>query len=86
MAALKKAPGACLNLVQCTGSMHYVAMAMEQSYGIPYMDVNFFGAENTAESLRKIADFFGDEEISSAVLRRSSIRETNAIGPAPQKV
>ncbi|HEY3421979.1 MAG TPA: nitrogenase iron-molybdenum cofactor biosynthesis protein NifE [Methanocellaceae archaeon] len=61
VAALRKAPGSCLNLVQCTGSMHYVAMSMEQTYGIPYMDVNFFGAENTAETLRKIAGFFGDE-------------------------
>ncbi len=84
VAALKKAPGACLNLVQCTGSMHYVAMAMEQTYGIPYMDVNFFGAENTAESLRKIAGFFGDEEIK----RRAEAlieRETNAIRPALRK-
>ncbi len=63
VAALKKAPGACLNLVQCSGSMHWVAMSLETEYGIPYIDVNFFGAENTAESLRKIARFYGDEEI-----------------------
>jgi nitrogenase molybdenum-cofactor synthesis protein NifE len=63
VAALKKAPGACLNLVQCSGSMHWVAMSLEKEYGIPYIDVNFFGAENTAESLRKIARFYGDEEI-----------------------
>ncbi len=63
VAALKRAPGACLNLVQCSGSMHWVAMSLEKEYGIPYIDVNFFGAENTAESLRKIARFYGDEEI-----------------------
>ncbi|MDK2973674.1 MAG: nitrogenase molybdenum-cofactor synthesis protein NifE [Methanofollis sp.] len=63
VADLKKAPGACLNLVQCTGSMHWVAMSLDQEYGIPYIDVNFFGAENTAESLRKIASFYGDDEI-----------------------
>lgn len=84
VAALKKAPGACLNLVQCTGSMHYVALKLESEYGTPYMDVNFFGAENTAETLRKIADFFGDEEIK----RRTEAlieREMNAIRPVIQK-
>lgn len=63
VASLKQAPGACLNLVQCTGSMHWVASCLEKEYGIPYMDVNFFGAANTAESLRKIARFYGDESI-----------------------
>ena len=56
--SLKKAPGAVLNLVQCTGSMHYVASRLEEEFGIPYLDVNFFGAYNTAESLRNIARFF----------------------------
>jgi nitrogenase molybdenum-cofactor synthesis protein NifE len=80
VATLKSAPSACLNLVQCTGSMHYVANQLEKTYGIPYMDVNFFGAANTAESLRKIAAFYGDEEIS----RRTEVliaRETARIAP-----
>ncbi len=64
VAALKQAPGAFLNMVQCSGSMHWVAMNLEKEYGTPYIDVNFFGAENTAESLRKIARFYGDEEIT----------------------
>ncbi|WP_424358939.1 nitrogenase iron-molybdenum cofactor biosynthesis protein NifE [Methanocella sp. MCL-LM] len=77
VAALKQAPGACLNLVQCTGSMHYVASQLEKVYGIPYLDVNFFGAENTAESLRKIAAFYGDEEIrrrTEALIERETAR------------
>ena len=64
IAALKQAPGACLNLVQCTGSMHWVATQLEKTFGTPFMDVNFFGAENTADSLRKIARFYDDEEIT----------------------
>lgn len=63
--ALKKAPGSCLNLVQCTGSMHWVANQMQEAFGMPYIDVNFFGAENTAESLRKIAEFYDDPEITA---------------------
>ena len=65
VAALKQAPGACLNLVQCTGSMHWVALQLEKNFGTPFLDVNFFGAENTAESLRKIARFYDDPAITA---------------------
>ncbi len=80
VAALKQAPGACLNIVQCTGSMHWLARKLEEKFGTPSLDVNFFGAENTAESLRKIAAFYGDEEI---VRRTETLieRETNRIRP-----
>ncbi|WP_319580562.1 nitrogenase iron-molybdenum cofactor biosynthesis protein NifE [uncultured Methanospirillum sp.] len=77
VAALKKAPGSCLNIVQCTGSMHWVAQRLQQEYGIPYLDVNFFGAENTADSLRRIAEFYGDPEISrkaEALIARENAR------------
>ncbi|MGB7788092.1 nitrogenase iron-molybdenum cofactor biosynthesis protein NifE [Methanoregula sp.] len=63
VAALKQAPGACLNIVQCTGSMHWVAANLEKEFGTPFMSVNFFGAENTADSLRRIAAFYDDPEI-----------------------
>jgi nitrogenase molybdenum-cofactor synthesis protein NifE len=62
--ALKQAPGACLNMVQCTGSMHWVAIQLQEKFGTPFMDVNFFGAENTAESLRRIARFYDDPGIT----------------------
>ncbi|WFN33929.1 nitrogenase iron-molybdenum cofactor biosynthesis protein NifE [Methanogenium sp. S4BF] len=80
--ALKKAPGSCLNLVQCTGSMHWLANVMQQEYGIPSIDVNFFGAENTAESLRKIAAFYDDPDISArteALIERemTAVRKVN---------
>ena len=44
----------------CHRSINYVADMMEKKYGIPWIKVNFIGAEATAKSLRKIA----------AVLRR----------------
>ncbi len=65
VAALKQAPGACLNIVQCTGSMHFVAVQLEEKFGTPFIGVNFFGADNTAESLRKIARFYDDLEITA---------------------
>jgi len=61
--ALKKATGASLNIVQCAGSMIYLANKMDELYGIPYLNVSFLGIEDTAGSLRKIAKFFNDLEI-----------------------
>ncbi|MEL7566641.1 MAG: nitrogenase iron-molybdenum cofactor biosynthesis protein NifE [Dehalobacterium sp.] len=61
--ALKKATRASLNIVQCAGSMIYLAEKMEQLYQIPYLHVSFLGLEDTARSLRKIAAFIGDEKI-----------------------
>lgn len=84
VAALKQAPGACLNLVQCTGSMHWVAMQLEKEFGTPFMDVNFFGAENTADSLRKIARFYDDPEITERT-EALIARETARIGPAIER-
>ncbi|MDD1680496.1 MAG: nitrogenase iron-molybdenum cofactor biosynthesis protein NifE [Methanoregula sp.] len=84
VAALKQAPGACLNLVQCTGSMHWVAQQLEKEFGTPFMDVNFFGAENTAESLRKIARFYDDPVITERTERLIE-RETARIRPALER-
>ncbi len=55
---LKTAPSAVLNIVQCAGSMGYMAKRMEEIYGIPYFNISFLGLEDTVESLRKISDFF----------------------------
>lgn len=61
---LKKAPGAGLNIIQCAGSMHYLADKMKELYDIPCMNVSFLGMEDTSESLRKIAAFYNDAEIT----------------------
>ncbi len=44
-----------LNLVMCHRSINYVAEMMEKTFGIPWMKVNFIGAEASAKSLRRIA-------------------------------
>jgi nitrogenase molybdenum-cofactor synthesis protein NifE len=61
-AALKKAPEASLNIMQCAGSMTYLAVRMEELYNIPYIRVSFLGLEDTAASLRNIAAALGNEE------------------------
>ena len=80
VASLKQVPGGFLNLVQCTGSMHYVARLLEEEFGTPYIDVNFFGAYNTADSLRRIAQFYGEPHMIEAAERLIK-RETERIQP-----
>jgi nitrogenase molybdenum-cofactor synthesis protein NifE len=62
---IRKAHGAKLNLVQCSGSMTALAKKMQESYGIPFKRVSFFGMEDTAKAIYETADFFGDEEIKN---------------------
>ena len=61
--ALKNAPTASLNIIQCAGSMTYLAQKMHENYAIPFINVSFLGLEDTAESLRKVAAFFGAQDL-----------------------
>jgi len=56
-----------LSCVMCHRSINYVADMLEIKYGIPWIKVNFIGAEATAKSLRKIAAYFGDPELTEKV-------------------
>jgi nitrogenase molybdenum-iron protein alpha chain len=56
-----------LNLVMCYRSINYVAEMMEKKFGLPWIKVNFIGAEATAKSLRKIARYFDDVDLSARV-------------------
>ena len=49
---------ACLNVVQCSGSVTHLAKDMEKEYGIPYIRVSYFGIEDTSDALYKVASFF----------------------------
>lgn len=60
---LTTATRASLNIVQCAGSMIYLAKQMKELYDIPYLNISFLGIEDTSESLRKIARFFNDQEM-----------------------
>jgi nitrogenase molybdenum-iron protein alpha chain len=58
--AFENSHTADLNCVMCHRSINYVANMLEKKYGIPWIKVNFIGAEGAAKSLRKIAQYFGD--------------------------
>ncbi len=57
-----------MNLIHCYRSMNYICRHMEETYGIPWMEFNFFGPTHIAESLRAIAAKF-DEKIQAGAER-----------------
>ena len=60
LSEMELTPKVKLNLVHCYRSMNYIARHMEEKYGIPWQEYNFFGPTKIAESLRKIASLFDD--------------------------
>lgn len=56
-----------LNLVMCHRSINYMAEMMETKFGIPWLKINFLGAAATAKSLRKIAAYFDDPDLTTRV-------------------
>lgn len=62
---LKNAHQANLSLVQCHRSINYIADMIQTKYGVPWMKVNFIGVQGTIESLRNIARYFDDPELTA---------------------
>ncbi|MFB2976116.1 nitrogenase molybdenum-iron protein alpha chain [Microseira sp. BLCC-F43] len=58
---MKVTPKVKLNLIHCYRSMNYISRHMEEKYGIPWLEYNFFGPTKIAESLRMIAERFDDK-------------------------
>ncbi len=56
-----------LNLVMCHRSINYIAQMIEEKYGVPWIKVNFIGAEATAKALRRIGVYFEDEELQRRI-------------------
>lgn len=56
-----------LNLVMCHRSINYVAEMMETAFGIPWIKANFIGAEATSKTLRKVAQYFDNKELTDRV-------------------
>jgi nitrogenase molybdenum-cofactor synthesis protein NifE len=73
VAEIAKAHLAKLNVVQCSGSMTYLAKMMEDEYGIPFIRVSYFGIEDMTKALYDVAEFFGDSLIRQKT--RELVRE-----------
>jgi nitrogenase molybdenum-cofactor synthesis protein NifE len=57
---IRKSNQARLNVVQCSGSMTWLAKEMEKRWQIPFLKVSYFGIEDMAEALYSVARFFLD--------------------------
>lgn len=81
---IKNLHKAHLNLVQCHRSINYIAEMMETKYGTPWLKVNFIGVTATIDTLRDIAQCFGNEELiakTEVVIER----ELAAIAPEMER-
>jgi nitrogenase molybdenum-cofactor synthesis protein NifE len=79
---LRRAHGAALNVVQCSGATLELAKMMKEKYGIPFVRASYVGIEDMAEALYVVAEHFkakdpGIVERASAVVRE----EITAIMP-----
>ena len=57
---IRRAHGAALNLVQCSGSMTHLAKQLQEKHAIPFKRVSYFGIEDMAQALYDTAGFFAD--------------------------
>lgn len=64
---VKKSHTVHLNGVMCHRSINYIAEMMEKKYGIPWIKVNFIGADATAKTLRKIGKFFDSKKLTDRI-------------------
>ncbi|OAB57246.1 nitrogen fixation protein NifE [Phormidium willei BDU 130791] len=70
VADISRSHGAALNVVQCSGATLDLAKMMQDTYGVPFERVSYFGVEDMAESLYKVARFFKDDP---EILKRAQL-------------
>jgi nitrogenase molybdenum-cofactor synthesis protein NifE len=70
---IRRAHGAALNVVQCSGSMTHLAKQLKEKYGIPFIRVSYFGVEDMSKSLYDVARHFKNREMLK--LTQDMVRE-----------
>lgn len=86
---IRRAHGAALNVVQCSGSTMQLANMMEEQYGVPSMRVSYFGVEDMSEALYDIARFFkkkfpGDRDADAIMERTMALVQEEVRGLMPR--
>ena len=66
---IRKSHTAALNVVQCSGSMVFLAKMMKEKYGIPFIHVSYFGLEDMSRALYDVAEHF--KELDPTILTRT---------------
>jgi nitrogenase molybdenum-iron protein alpha chain len=68
-----------LAIIHCYRSMNYMARVMEEKYGIPWIELNFFGPTKIRNSLRKLAERFDDrikENVEKVIAKYDPIMQS----------
>ena len=77
---------AALNVVQCSGSMVHLAKMMQEKYGIPFIRVSYFGIEDMADALYRVADHFADFPQAAEKARELVAHELTGLLPELEKL
>ncbi|MGO9312507.1 MAG: nitrogenase iron-molybdenum cofactor biosynthesis protein NifE [Syntrophobacteraceae bacterium] len=84
---IMRAHGAALNLVQCSGATVELAKMMNESFGIPFKRVSYFGVEDMAQALYDVAEFFRDKDPGIIERTRQLVKEElSVLYPELQKI
>ncbi|MCM0756379.1 nitrogenase iron-molybdenum cofactor biosynthesis protein NifE [Desulfovibrio aminophilus] len=70
IADIRRAHGAGLNVVQCSGATMELAQRMKKRFGIPFIKVSYFGVEDMADALYAVAKHF--EPIAPGITERAA--------------
>lgn len=62
---MKYSHKADLNIIQCHRSINYIGDMMKTKYGIDWLKVQFIGVNSTVDSLRDIAKYFDDPDLTA---------------------
>lgn len=78
--AIAKAHQAKLSILMCHRSINYTNRMMEQKFGVPWLKVNYIGIDGTIKSLRNMAKFFNNDDITEKT-EQVIEEETRKIAP-----
>ena len=81
VADIRRAHGAALNVVQCSGSMTTLANMMQDAFGIPFLRVSYFGIEDMSSALYDVAKHFANRPDILERARQLVREEIQAIAP-----
>jgi len=83
---VRRAHGAALNVVQCSGAMTFLAEMMRAKYGIPFIRASYFGIEDMAKALYDVAAHFSGD---TAIQKRTEAlvrAQVTAVVPELQRI
>jgi nitrogenase molybdenum-cofactor synthesis protein NifE len=75
VADIRRAHGAALNLVQCSGATMDLAKMMQDEFDTPFKRVSYLGIEDMAESLYEVAEFFKDKDPDIVARTQALVRD-----------